>query len=80
MEIVRTLGVVSELSITGIEVPISIPSHRYGDNERSRRRRVVTVYSPVPLAGQGLGERVVESKLYPLSLTLSSMNGGEGTE
>ena len=40
----------------------------------------VTVHSPRPLAGEGLGVRVVESTAYPLTLTLSPMNGGEGTE
>ena len=40
----------------------------------------VTAHSPRPLAGDGLGVRAVVSKDCPLTLTLSPMNGGEGTE
>ena len=38
----------------------------------------VTVHSPRPLAGEGLGVRVVDSTTDPLTLTLSPR--GEGTE
>lgn len=40
----------------------------------------VTVHFPPPPAGEGLGVRVANSMTYPLTLTLSPMNGGEGTE
>ena len=40
----------------------------------------VTVHSPRPLAGEGLGERAGASTADPLSLTLSPLPGGEGTE
>ena len=38
-----------------------------------------TVHSPRPLAGEGLGVRVVDSTTDPLTLTLSPLAGGEGT-
>ena len=38
----------------------------------------VTVHSPLPLAGEGLGERVVESTPDPLSLALSPHEWGRG--
>ena len=34
---------------------------------------LVTVHSPLPQAGEGLGVRVVESTPYPLTLALSPM-------
>ena len=40
----------------------------------------VAVHSPRPLAGEGLGVRVVDSTTDPLTLTLSPLAGGEGTE
>ena len=40
----------------------------------------VTVDSPRPLAGEGLGVRVVDSTTDPLTLTLSPLAGGEGVE
>ena len=42
----------------------------------------VTVPSPRPLAGEGLGVRVVDSTAdsLTLTLTLSLLAGGEGTE
>jgi len=43
-------------------------------------RRLVTVHSPLPQVGEGLGVRVVDSKTYPLTLALSPIYGGEGTE
>jgi hypothetical protein len=35
---------------------------------------------PSPAGGRGVGVRVVESTPYPLTLALSPMKGGEGTE
>ncbi len=40
----------------------------------------VTVHSPLPQAGEGLGVRAAVSKADPLTLTLSPMHGGEGTK
>ena len=34
-------------------------------------RHIVTVHSPLPQVGEGLGVRVVDSKTYPLTLALS---------
>ena len=40
----------------------------------------ITVHSPRPLAGEGLGVRAVDSTTDSLTLTLSPLAGGEGTE
>ncbi len=45
-----------------------------------RAKRRVTVHSPLPQAGEGLGVRAVDSTAYPLTLALSPLAGGEGTE
>ena len=47
---------------------------------KSPYKSIVTVHSPRPLAGEGLGVRIVDSTTYPLTLTLSPLAGGEGTE
>ena len=40
----------------------------------------ISIHPPRPLAGEGSGERAVNSAAYPLSLTLSPIHGGEGTK
>ena len=52
----------------------------FGDLYADHEAVNVTVNSPLPQAGEGLGVRVVDSKTDPLTLALTPMNGGEGIE
>jgi len=66
--------------LADLDIPLWLPRQPLAGGPHSPDASNVTVHSPRPLAEEGPGVRVVDSTSDPLSLTLSPMNRGEGTE